>query len=381
MADIRVLVVSPNFYPATRWGGPVIALHGLCRELSNEAELRVLTTDARGPSVSDRLSAAEQAAITNFPVVYARRIAGMSVSWEFLRRLPELVRWADVVYLNYVYSFTTLPTLIACAAFRKPLLWAPRGALQRWHGSRLRLLKRVWEACCNLLLSPDRCWLHVTSAAEARESSRRMPRASLFELPHGIEIPNDLRPTAPQPRQLMYLGRLDVKKGIENLIRAVALLDASYQLHVYGDGDEAYSASLLSLVDRLSLEGRVVFHGHVDGAHKTAAFHAACLCIVPSHTENFCLVVAEALAHGTPVIASTGTPWAELEERRCGYWVDNSPESLAAAIERAMGQDLALMGQAGRQWMVDEFAWKRRATQLLRHLQQIGLPRTPKQNV
>lgn len=318
-AETRILVVSPNFYPATRWGGPVISLNGLCNELSRSAQLRVLTTDARGPSVSDRLSAEEQATIAAFPVVYARRLAGMSVSWDFLRRLPGFVQWADVVYLNYVYSFTTVPTLIACALIRKPVLWAPRGALQRWRGSRLRLLKRAWEACCIIWLSPSRCWLHVTSEAEAEASSRRLSRASIFELPHGIEIPEESCPHVPQPRQLMYLGRLDIKKGIENLIRAMTLLDPSYELHVYGDGDEAYCGSLRSLVESLSLGSRVVFHGHVDGEQKTAAFRASGLCVVPSHTENFCLVVAEALAHGVPVVASTGTPWAELEGKRCGY--------------------------------------------------------------
>lgn len=372
MNDLRVLVVSPNFYPATRWGGPVIALLGLCRELASIADLKVLTTDARGPSVSDRLSAAEQAVVTDFPMVYARRNAGMSVSWALLRRLPGLVWWADVVYLNYVYSFTTIPTLIACAVLRKPVLWAPRGALQRWPGSRLRLLKRGWEACCNLLLSPERCWLHVTSAAEASESGRRMSNASIFVLPHGIEIPRESpAAVAVQPGQLMYLGRLDPKKGIENLIRAVGLLGAAYQLHVYGDGAAGYSASLLSLVDRLSLDGRVIFHGHVDGAQKTAAFHAAGLCVVPSYTENFCLVVAEALAHGTPVVASTGTPWAELEARQCGYWVDNAPESLAAVIQKAMRQDLAAMGWEGRQWMIEEFDWKQRAKEMVAQMRKM----------
>ncbi len=347
------------------------ALHGLCKELCRKAEIKVLTTNARGPSVSDRLSPAEQGTIKDFPVFYARRRAGMSMSWEFVRRLPSLVRWADVVYLNYVYSFTTLPTLVVCALLRKPLLWAPRGALQRWHGSRLRGLKRIWEGCCNVWLNADRCSLHVTSPAEAEASSLRLPRAALFELPHGIAIPQNLKALPLPTRDVIFLGRLDKKKGVENLIRAMALVDSGSHLHIYGEGSAGYTASLQALVDRAALADRIAFRGHVDGPAKTAAFEAAGLCVVPSHTENFCLVVAEALAHGVPVIASTGTPWSQLDEKGCGYWVDNAPESLAAAINRAMRQDLAAMGRAGRQWMIEDFTWESRAEQLLAKMREM----------
>lgn len=157
MPDFNILVVSPNFYPATRLGGPVAALYGLCRQLCRLANVRVLTTDARGDQVSDRLSPLEQASVDEFSVFYAKRVAGMSCSGQLLWRLPSLVRWADVVYLNYVYSFPTLPTLIACAMFRKPVLWACRGALQSWAGSTRPVIKRPWHWLCNMLLDPRRC--------------------------------------------------------------------------------------------------------------------------------------------------------------------------------------------------------------------------------
>jgi glycosyltransferase involved in cell wall biosynthesis len=115
---------------------------------------------------------------------------------------------------------------------------------------------------------------------------------------------------------------------------------------------------LAVLVEKLGLQQRVRFAGYADEAVKLMGFMEADVCVVPSHTENFGLVVAEALAHAVPVIASTGTPWRELQERGCGFWVDNSPERLAAAIDEIARCDLPLMGQRGREWMQREYKWE-----------------------
>jgi glycosyltransferase involved in cell wall biosynthesis len=69
------------------------------------------------------------------------------------------------------------------------------------------------------------------------------------------------------------------------------------------------------------------------------------------------MVIAEALAHKVPVVASTGTPWERVEEVGCGLWVDNSPQTLADAIIRARGMDLEEMGRRGHAWMAREYSW------------------------
>jgi len=79
--------------------------------------------------------------------------------------------------------------------------------------------------------------------------------------------------------------------------------------------------------------------------------------VVPSHSENFGMTIAEALAHGVPVVASRGTPWSDLPARACGWWVENNPEALAGAIREASTADLQSMGEVGRDWMSNEFDW------------------------
>ena len=117
---------------------------------------------------------------------------------------------------------------------------------------------------------------------------------------------------------------------------------------------------------KLGLRERVSFVGEVRGQAKTDLFAASDLAVFPSHTENFAMVVAEAMAHGVPVVASKGTPWAGVEAHGCGLWVENDPATLAAAIERMSRMPLAEMGQRGRRWMEEEFAWETVAREMLR---------------
>ncbi len=203
--------------------------------------------------------------------------------------------------------------------------------------------------------------MHVTSEEEGAESRARISNAGIVVVPNGVDIPDSLPAREWVPGgllRLLYLGRLHRIKGIENLLRAVKLInDETITLSVCGNGDQAYSTSLQALQHELGLETRVSFKGHVDGVDKLEAFMNADVCIVPSFTENFGMVVAESLAHGVPVIASQGTPWKEVEKHGCGVWIENKPENLAKAIRHIRTLNLETMGERGRDWMIRSYGW------------------------
>lgn len=362
---IKILHVVPTFYPATYFGGPIFSLYGLCNALSrlDGTELRVLTTDSAGLAGRDRL------AVQDFPnhrpegyeVYYSRKWWGKEFSGQLLSMLYPMIRWADVVHLTSAYSFSTIPTLLLCNVLRKPVVWSPRGALQRWGGSTKQLLKIIWEIICNGLLNPDRCVLHVTSKDEAEESRRRITRARVEIVENGVDIPSSVLHRSWMPNgtlRLLFIGRLHPKKGVENLLRALKFLDERVSLTICGAGEPDYESSLRTLVGDLGLAQRVCFSGHVEGEEKSRAFRNTDICVVPSYTENFGMVVAEALAHGVPVIAGRGTPWKELMQRQCGLWVVNDPASLGKAINEMQGLNLSQMGRNGRQWMEESFSWE-----------------------
>jgi glycosyltransferase involved in cell wall biosynthesis len=361
---VKVLHVVPTFYPATYFGGTIFVLLELCNVLARPGgvELCVLTTDSNGPRRQDRLEILSLPVHRpeGYDVYYCRKWWGKEFSGQLLSMLYPMIRWADVVHLTSVYSFSTIPTLFLCKLLSKPVVWSPHGALQRWEGSTKPLLKRIWELICNGLLHPDRCVLHVTCRDEAEESRRRITRARIEIVGNGVDIPSDIPSRTWMPDgvlRLFFIGRLHPKKGIENLLQALKSLDERTSLTVCGVGEPAYESSLHTLVNDLGLSRRVHFFGQVEGEAKSRAFWNADICVVPSHTENFAMVVAEALAHGIPVIASRGTPWKELVERQCGLWVENDPASLMKAITEMRSRNLGQMGKNGRQWMEQSFSW------------------------
>jgi glycosyltransferase involved in cell wall biosynthesis len=101
---------------------------------------------------------------------------------------------------------------------------------------------------------------------------------------------------------------------------------------------------------------------------KTAAFFDADLFVLPTHSESFGMAVAEALAHGMPVLTTTAAPWQILRDRGCGWWVDATIDGIAEGLQQATSLDtetLRAMGAKGRAFVVAEFGWKRIANLML----------------
>ncbi|MBI3766236.1 MAG: glycosyltransferase [Ignavibacteriales bacterium] len=358
---MKILHIAPSFYPAQVYGGPIESTYQLCRySETNGCDVRVLTTDANGPqAVLDVPTDREVQLAEGVRVRYCERLMGDSVSLTLLRLLPSYIYWADVVHLTGVYSFPTIPTLTACMTLGKPLVWSPRGSLQRWEGSTQIQLKAVWESVCRAV-APKKIVLHATSQEEVTANMKRFPDAGSIVIPNGIEVPEKIlhEPTGGVLR-LLFLGRLHPKKGSENLLMSCKMLNDNskviWSLALAGTGDPGYIKTIRARIIALKLEQYVRMVEEVRGEIKKSYFENSDIVIVPSYTENFGMVVAEALAHGVPVIASKGTPWKRMEAIGCGLLVENDPESLAKAIERMSTMPLCEMGERGREWMKKEF--------------------------
>jgi glycosyltransferase involved in cell wall biosynthesis len=367
---MKVLHVVPSFHPAYSYGGPIRSTFELCR---NAAELgcdvRVLTTDANGLDRVLEVDKNEEVELPEgFRVRYCPRRQRHSVSPTLMRLLPTYMRWADVVHLTGVYNFPTFPTIYWGRSLNKPLIWSPRGALQRWEGSSRIGLKAVWDFLWYHTADRVELTMHVTSEHESRETLARFRKLRMAMIPNGVDVPVDLnRVERNGELRMLFIGRLDPKKGIEALLKACSLVDSAppWRLAIAGWGPPEYVSKLKEQVHVLGLSGRVEMLGPVLSEAKKGRFERSDVALVPSYTENFAIVVAEALAHGVPVIASKGTPWSRLEEMGCGLWVDNDPESLADAIRSISTMPLQDMGRRGREWMQREFSWRSVTNQML----------------
>jgi glycosyltransferase involved in cell wall biosynthesis len=256
-----------------------------------------------------------------------------------------------------------MPNIYPARAVRRagcPWIVSPRGMLGPEALAFSRIRKRaVWALGQGAALREARCF-HATSEAEFEDIRRAGLRAPVAIVPNGIDVPE----TDPKPggRTVLYLGRLHPKKGIGTLVAAWSRLahrHPDWCLKIIGPSEIGHREMLEILIRDLAAP-RVTISGPSFGAEKWDAFRGAGLVVLPTLNENFGMVVAEALAAGTPVICTKGAPWHGLATERCGWWIDHGPDAMAAALDTALAlpdATRAAMGVRGREWMQRDFGW------------------------
>ena len=188
-------------------------------------------------------------------------------------------------------------------------------------------------------------------------------------IPNGIDVPPQLELSGGDMRTLLYLGRIHPKKGLDLLLLAWRDLQSrfpNWRLQIVGADNGGFLDQMRRLSADLGLQ-RVEFSGPLYGANKWRSYRKADLFVLPTYSENFGLVVAEALAAGTPAIVSHGAPWQGLDTQGAGWWIEIGIDPLVACLEMAMNKSpekLSAMGQRGRDWMVREFSWSRIGEQM-----------------
>jgi glycosyltransferase involved in cell wall biosynthesis len=253
---------------------------------------------------------------------------------------------------------------------RRPYLVTPHGMLDPWavrHAGWKKRLVGWWFEDEHLRRAS--C-LRATAPMEAGHFRAYGLRNPIAVVPSGIDLPPLLpRQSVADRKRLLFLSRLHPKKGIEYLLRAWARLPrhhADWELVIAGPDEIGHRAGMQHLAESVGLAD-VVWHEPVQGVAKSALYRSADLFVLPTHAENFGLVVAEALAHELPAVTTTNAPWDGLERHRCGWWIELSDDALAAALDDAMSlaeSDRRAMGERGRAWMARDFAWPAIARQM-----------------
>jgi glycosyltransferase involved in cell wall biosynthesis len=245
---------------------------------------------------------------------------------------------SDIVHLTSIFyppSFLLAFVAIIC---RKKIVWSPRGELHQkaltYSNYKKKFILRVIKWISNFNIN-----FHATSKEEVNNIEKLTgSKKNIFMIPNLLQLPPKL--DVKKENTLLYLGRLHPIKAIDRLIIALSLsrqfLNSKYILKIAGIGSPEYVASLKECVLKNGLNNKIFFLGLVDGEEKETLLASSKWLILPSFSENFGNVVIEALAHGTPVIASTGTPWEILHEKSAGYWVENDANTLRDIIEKVI---------------------------------------------
>lgn len=366
---LRILHVVPAYYPAVRYGGPIRSVHGLAAALVRRGhDVHVYTTSMDGENDLDvplgvpvRL---DGVAVHYFRVPWLRRLCWSPALGKQLR---ESIAGFDVVHLHSVFLWPTWAAARAAGRAGVPYITAPRGMLIRNLIQRRNpWVKTAWINLIERTTFVRAAGVHVTAELE-RDELRAFgwPLREIAWIPNGVDcpvrhLPRSAGPFAGLPeRYVLFLSRISWKKGLDRLITAWQAVP-DIPLVIAGNDDENYRPKLEALASSLGVRERVIFIGPVTDDHKWALFESAELFVLPSYSENFGNVVAEAMAMACPVVVSPEVGIAALvADTGAGVVTDCSPERLASTIRSMLAETslLRAMGARGREAVHARLSW------------------------
>ena len=296
----------------------------------------------------------------------------------------------QIVHLQGIWSYPIHKCAVVCRKRNIPYIIAPRGMLEPWSLRHKWLKKKLAR-----LLYQDRdlrlaAALHATAEGEGEQFKKLGFANPVIVSPNGVNVPAhfEVRRSnveVDRQRRALFVSRMHPKKGVLELVVAWAKLSSfatgSTPLNnwvcelVYtlsGDLEREYEAKIKARVRELGIEKQFIFTGALNDDDKWKAYSRADLFVLPTYSENFGIVVAEALWAGVPVITTKGTPWYELEgytdhklqtikaELKCGWWIDIGVEPLVKALSEAMmlpDANRYEMGMRGRRLVEEKYTW------------------------
>ena len=371
---MRILHVVPTYLPATRYGGPIVAVHGLCRALASRGHaVEVFTTSIDGP-IDTAVPYDRPVMLDGVKVRYfaSRRLRRLSYAPELLQSLHDEIAGADVVHLHSAFLWPTWRAARLSRQRRIPYVVSPRGMLVKTLiASRNRLIKSAWIALIERSNLEQASAIHATSAIEAEEIGKfgwRLPRIAV--VPNGVDAIEakarrgtpaaDIAALAGQQPLVLFFGRLAQVKGLDRLLRAFALTRRG-TLAIVGNDYEGLATGLSEMVRQLKIDDRVrIVPRTITDADKECMFAAARVFVLPSYSESFGNVGLEAMQRGLPVIVTPEVGAAEaVRESGGGLVAGGDAQSLSAAIDR-LTDDVArssVMGEAGRRHVSELYGW------------------------
>ena len=282
---------------------------------------------------------------------------------QFLRIMREVN--PDIFHVNACWFPQSAATALWNKRYLKiPMVYSPHGMLEPW------IIKRnYWTKKLPALLLYQR---RAIAAADMVHATAESEKGNLLKLgyignvevvPNCVDVENiEIKKSWERKKNILFLSRIHVKKGIHFLIEAVAMLKEQlngYRIIIAGEGEKRYIEELKTLAKSKGVDEMISFVGGAFGDDKWQRFKDADIFVLPTYSENFGIVVTEALACGTPVITTKGTPWQELEACKCGWWTKIGTAPTAEALKQFLSKtekDLEQMGRNGRKLVEEKYS-------------------------
>ncbi len=285
-------------------------------------------------------------------------------SISYFRKIEKIN--PDIIDVQGLWSSCTIFNLLYNLFHPTPYIVTPRGMLEKWAMERSYLKKRIFYYLFEKLhLKKAKC-LRATSMLEVKTFKNLGFANPIINIPNSIKIPVIKKKKLPKNKKkfrLLFLSRIHPKKGISDLLYAwkeIQGLYPNWELVICGYDELKYKKKMINLAASLKLE-RVIWKNFVLGKERDKLYRSSDLFILLSYSENFGLVIAEALSYQIPVITTINTPWIELNKNKCGWGIDLKKNQIVKTLNTAMNisrKQKFEMGKRGRKWMLKEFSEK-----------------------
>lgn len=371
---MKILHVIANLAP--RYGGPAKACVEMAQAVARLGHaVSIYTTNQDGPGELavplDRPVSKDGVGIRYFPIQPPRF---WGTSWPLAQALRRKIKEFDLLHIHSLYLFHDLVAGHYCRQYGVPYLIRPHGTLDPYIHRRHRWRKTVMEAWFENRNLRQAAALHFTSEEEMRLAAPYTGNTPGAVVPLGVELrefqdlpePGRFRARFPeigQKRIILFLGRINFKKGLDLLAQAMGRVVRHRQdvhLVVAGPDDDGWGGRVKEWLKGEGILGCATFTGMLLGEEKLAALRDAQTFVLPSYSENFGLAVIEALACGLPVVISDKVNiWREVAAAGAGLVAPCDSAALAGALERLLEAPelAAAMGQRGRELVAERFQW------------------------
>ena len=410
---MQLVFIAPSFFPSTYYGGPIYSTYELATALKKTGvDVRVITTNANGNEKLKIKTGTFHKLENELPVKYYKSLDSRGTSLSMILNLKKEIKEADIVYLISIFSPPTPFVIRLCKTLNKPLIISPRGQLGKWCLEQGSPFKKLW---LRLFISSRRnpihrvkteqpfnhpepfdelragsvegqsinplFYWHLTSEKEQQSVLAVYPTANTFVIPNGVNEEMFSLNDKPKDRTfynkytgfdctdkkiVISMGRLQRVKGFDILIEAIGMIEKQNVVLLIAGEDFGEMNKLDWMIEKSGLKEKVFLIGMIEGKEKIEFLRNADVFALPSHHENFGIVYGEALAAGTPIVASKNTPWQDVEKHKCGKWVENTPEKFAEAIIDILNSDIEQMGNNGSKFIKENFSLDNIASDFLR---------------
>jgi len=338
-------------------GGPPRSVSQLCNQMSGlECQVSILTALYPNDPIVELSDEIRLEAVT----AQSKNFVGRLTADSFRGELKDLHRSgaSDVIHHHGIWLRCTNDVATYASKHKIPYVISPRGMLEPWALNNNKWVKKfAWklyaQKCCE-----NAAAFHATAECEAESIRALGLKQPIAIIPNGIELPQ--LPSATEcegsrvgklkgeKKTALFLSRINPKKGLPMLLDAwKKVAPCDWKLVIAGNDDSQHLPAVEAKIKELNLGSSVEVVGPLFGEDQVQAYQNADLFVLPSYSENFGIVIAEALGHGVPVLTTKGCPWGELQTDDCGWWVDPTPSGIEAGLVSALNTEDHLLQQMG----------------------------------